>query len=79
MVNRFHIFSRFSGLRPTLSKFEIAGIGVLKRVKVAVCGIECADLVLDTMKILGTHFYYNEKLKEEKNICSILANIQRSL
>ena len=79
MVNRFHIFSRFSGLRPTLIKFEIAGIGVLKGVKVAVCGIECADLVLDTMKILGTHFSYNEKLKKERNICLILANIQRSL
>ena len=79
MVNRFHIFSRFSGLRPTLIKFEIAGIGVLKGVKVAVCGIERADLVLDTMKILGTHFSYNEQLKKERNICLILANIQRSL
>ena len=36
-VNRFHIFSRFAGLRPILSKFEIAGIRVLRRVKVAVC------------------------------------------
>ena len=79
MVNRFHIFSRFSGLRANLSKFEIAGIGVLKGVKVAVCGLQCAELVLDTMKILGTHFSYNEKLKKERNICLILANIQRSL
>ena len=31
MVNSFHIFSRFSGLRLYLSKCEIAGIGVLKR------------------------------------------------
>ena len=79
MVNSFHIFSRFSGLRPNLSKCEIAGIGVLKGVKVAVCGIQCVDLVLDTIKILGTHFSYNEKLKEERNFCLITANIQRVL
>ena len=76
MVNSFHIFSRFSGLRPNLSKCEIAGTGVLKGVKLAVCGIQCVDLVLDTIKILGTHFSYNEKLKEENNFCLIIANIQ---
>ena len=79
IVNSFHISSRFSGLRPNLSKYEIAGIGVLKGVKVAVCGIQCVDLVLDTIKILGTHFPYNEKLKEERNFCLIIANIQRVL
>ena len=67
MVNKFHIFSRFSGVRPNLSKCEIAGI---------VCGIQSVDLVLDTIKILGTHFSYNEKLKEEINSCLIIANIQ---
>ena len=79
MVNRFHIFSRFSGLRPNLSKSEIPGIGVLKGVKVTVCVIQCVDLVLDTIKILGTHFSYNEKLKEERNFCLIIANTQRVL
>ena len=69
MVNSFHIFSRFSGLRPNLSKCEIAGIGVLKGVKVAIYGMQCVDLVLDTIKILGTHFAFNEKLKEEINSC----------
>ena len=51
MINSFHIFSRFSGLRQSLSKCEIAGIGVLKRVKVGVCGIQCVDLVSNTIKI----------------------------
>ena len=78
-LNSFHIFSRFSELRPNLSKCEIACIGVLIGVKVAVCGIQCADLVLDTIKILGTHFSYNEKLKEERSFCLIIANIQRVL
>ena len=79
MVNSFHIFSRFSGLRPNLSKCEIAGIGVLKGVNVAVCGIQCIDLILDSIKILGTHFSYNEKLKEERKFCLIIANTQRVL
>ena len=79
MINSFHIFSRFSGLRPNLSKYEIAGIWVLKGVKVAACGIQCLDLVLDTIKILGMHFSYNAKLKEERNFCLIIANIQRVL
>ena len=79
MVNNFHILSRFSGLGPNLSKCEIAGIGVLKGVKVAVCGIQCIDLVLDTIKILGTHFSYKEKLKEERNFRLIIANTQRVL
>ena len=79
MVHSFHIFSRFSGLRPNLSKCEIAGIRVLKVVKVAVCRIQCVDFVLDTIKILGTHFSYKKKLKKEKNFCLILANIQHVL
>ena len=79
IVNSIHIFSRFSGLRPNLSKCEIAGIGILKGVKVAVCGIQCVDLVSDTIEILGTHFSYNEKLKVERNFFLIIANIQRVL
>ena len=51
----------------------------MKGVKVAVCAIKCVDLVLDTIKILETHFSYNEKLKEERNFCLIIANILRVL
>ena len=76
MVNSFHIFSCFSGLRSNLTKCEIVGIGILKGVKVVVCGIQCVGLVLDTIKILGTHFSYNKKLKEESNFCLIIVNIQ---
>ena len=36
MVDTFHLFSDHSGLKPNLSKYEITGIGVLKRVQVAV-------------------------------------------
>ena len=63
MVDVFYLFSYFSGLKPNLKKYEPP----LKGVQVAVCGLRCADLNNDTLKILGTHFSYNEKLKEEKN------------
>ena len=40
----FLFFSDSSGLKPNLSKYEITGIGVLKGVQVAVCGMSCVDL-----------------------------------
>ena len=48
-------------------------------VQVAVCGLHCVDLNNDTLKILGTHFSYNEKLKEEKKIYRTVTDIQRVL
>ena len=68
-----YLYYHFSGLIPNLSKCEIAGIMVLKGVKVVACGIQCVDLVLDTIKILA-HFSYKDKLKEERNFCLIIAN-----
>ena len=79
MVDNFHLFSEFSRLKPNLPKCEITGIGVLKEVQVAVCGMHCVDLKNDTLEILGTHFSYNEKLKEERNFYTTVTNIQRVL
>ena len=39
MVDAFYFFSYFSGLKPNLTKSEMSGIGVLKGVQVAVCGM----------------------------------------
>ena len=60
----FFFFLYFSGSKPNLKKSEIVGIEVLKGVQVAVW-YACIDLNSDTLKMLGTHFSYNEKLKEE--------------
>ena len=79
MVDTSHFFSNFSGLKPNLTKSEIAGIGVLKGVQVAVCDMRCIDLNVDMLKILGTHFSYNEKLKEKKNFYKIVTDMQRVL
>ena len=41
--------------------------------------MRCIDLNIDTLKILGTHFSYNEKLKEEKIFYKIVIDMQRAL
>ena len=60
-------YSKYSDLKPNFSKCEIAGMGSLKGVKVAVCGTKCVNLKEITIKILGTRFSQNSKLYMEKN------------
>ena len=59
-----------SGLSPNTRKCEIAGIGTLKGVNVALCGMKYLNLTKETVKILGIHFSYNKKLKHEMNFQS---------
>ena len=42
------------------------GIGSLKGVKMAVCGIKYIDLTTKTINILGVHFSYHQKLQIQK-------------
>ena len=80
MIDVFYLFIYFlyySGLKSNFKTSEIAGIGALKGVQVAVCGLRCIDLNNDTLKIVGTHFSYNEKLQEEKNFYKTVTDIQR--
>ena len=44
VMNAFDKFSLLSGLKPNKAKCEIAGIGALRRVSLALCGIDCIDL-----------------------------------
>ena len=44
VIQIFEHFSIFSGFKPNKSKCEIAGIGVLKGVQMALCGMECINL-----------------------------------
>ena len=67
----FNFFSYISGLKPNLKKSEIVGIGFLKGVQVAVCGLRSIDLNNDTLKMLCTYFSYNEKLKDENKVTDI--------
>ena len=63
LLNVFDTFSKFSGLKPNKSKCEIAGIGALKGVQVALYGMRCIDLMSNIFKILGIYYSYNEKLE----------------
>ena len=57
LMNIFDTFLKFSGLKPNKSKCGIAGIGPLKGVRAALCGIGCIDLVFNIVKILGIYYF----------------------
>ena len=79
VISSFKNFSLFSGLKPNLDKCEVAGIGILKGVKVAVCGVNCIDLTKETIKILGIHFSYNSQVQNEQNYLNIVLKIEKVL
>ena len=69
----------YAGFKINNAKCEIAGIGVKKGVKMALCGMECIDLTSDVIKILGIYFSYNKKLEQEKNFFNHIVKIQNIL
>ena len=66
IINTFKVFSLFSGLKPNLGECEIAGLGSLKGVFVAVCGFKSSNLTTDTIDILGVYFLYNGTLSTKQ-------------
>ena len=78
-MNELNIFSNFSRLKPSKTKCQIAGIGVLKGVQVALCGMKCVNLNNETVKILGVHFSYNKKLERDKNFSEHILKIESIL
>ena len=79
LLEIFKHFSQLSGLKPNKSKCEIAGIVVLKGVKVVLCGMRCANLFEDTIKILGIHCSYNKQLENDKNFKKYMAKTENVL
>ena len=67
VMKSFDNFSLFCGLKVNRSKFEIAGIGTKKGVKVALCGMKSINLKYDFNKILGVCYSYNKEIENEKN------------
>ena len=53
-------------------KCDIAGIGVLERVSMELCGMESIDLTKNSVKILGIHFSYNKKIENEENFIKFI-------
>ena len=58
--------SGFSGLHPNFTKCKIVGIGVLKSVTVALCGMKCLHLTKECIKVLGVHISYKESFNRIK-------------
>ena len=60
IIKTFDSFSLFSGLNINKTKCEIAWIGVLKGVKLALWGMKCVNLNNDVIKILGVCYTYDK-------------------
>ena len=56
LLDIFSYYSKYSGLKPNFSKCEIDGIGFLKGVEVAVSGIKCVNLKINTIKTPRINF-----------------------
>ena len=51
--------------------------GYLKGVQMAVSGSKYIDLTNETIKILGVHFSYNQKLQAQKDLVKSIINKQK--
>ena len=76
-MKAFDIFSSLFGLKLNKSKCEVAGIGALKGAKMALGGMKCINLRLNTVKILGIHFSYNKKSENDENFLKQVTSIEK--
>ena len=53
----------------------MVGIGVLKNVNVALCGMKNVDLTKETIKTLDVHISYNKRLQDDLNYHDSIKNI----
>ena len=75
----FKLFSLFSRLKANFSKCEIAGLGSLKGVSEAVCGLKSINLTTYTIKILGAHLSNNDTLNVQNDCLDTVKSIQQVL
>ena len=69
----------FCGLKPNKSKCEIAGLGALKGVKLALCGVEYIGLMFNAIKILGVYYSYDKNLENQENFINLMLKIEKLL
>ena len=79
LMKTFDTFSTLSGLKPNKSKWEIAGSGALKAVKLALCGMECVDLMFNAIKILGVYYSYEKNLENQEKIINLVLKVEKLL
>ena len=69
-------FEEYFSLKVNADKTEVCGIGSKKGVIQALSGFKAANLVTDSILILGCHYNYKKELVIEKNINAIIENMQ---
>ena len=74
LMKTFKLFLKPYMSKPNISKSEVADIGSLKRVKMAVYYIKCVGLTTETIYILSEHFPYNQRLQIQKNSVKTMKN-----
>ena len=79
LIDNFNQFYHLSGLKGNIKKCEIAGIGSLKGVTNAVCGLKFVGLSNDTIKILRIYFSYNKKVQMQNNFLTTIKKMQQVL
>ena len=57
----------------------MAGIGFLKGVNVALCGMKCINLNTETVKILGIHYSYYKNKRQNENFVQHIIKIENVL
>ena len=72
LVKIFTLVSSFLGLEHNISECKICGLGPLKEVEMAVCGMQSLDLTRDVIKTLGIYFPYNMNLMNQKITVKLL-------
>ena len=68
MMKVFNKFSLFSGLQLNKLKCEVTGIGTLKSLKIALCGMDSINLIADSITILGRNFSYKKQIVKIRNV-----------
>ena len=79
MMKLFDEFSLFFGVRPNKSKREVARIGVLKGVEVALSEMESINLTSESVKILRIQFSCNKQIESEENFLKKIVKIESVL
>ena len=79
LMKIFDIFSTFSGLKPNKSKCEVAGLGALNKVNLALCGMECINLIFNAIKISGVYYSYDKNLENQENFLNLVLKIEKVL
>ena len=73
------IFSTFSGLEPNKKKCEIAGLGALKGLRLALSGMECIFLLFNAIKILVAYYSYDKNFENQKNVINLVLKVEKLL